>query len=122
MSVSPEVHRALGSLLLVLGLVAGVAVHPRWRLPERWRAILAGVTLGFLTGQILLGFALMGAGGRPASSPLLTLLHILLPLLALAVGTGAMTMGRRLGPRRYVVALHTVFLAALVSFTIGELG
>ena len=107
-----EVHRWLGTAVLLVSLIVGI-----------WAALTGGVvaTLALLGLQVLLGLDLWARGGRPAQGAL-ALVHLALPLVALLAGVGLLIGRRRDRAGSYAIATALTFVAALVSYGIGEMG
>jgi hypothetical protein len=140
--MTTQIHALLGLLVLVTSLVVGIwafRAARRGQTPPRLAgAMMAAV--GLLLVQVLMGFDLWARGARPAESPLAEV-HIAGPIIALLVGValvffrrgagtaaGAGTAGAAVGGEggaaatRWAAASLVIFLVALVSYAIGEMG
>lgn len=118
-----QMHALLGLAVLLVNLAFGV-----WALLTARRGgaasgvLTGGVFVGFalLVLQVLVGFALLGRGLRPAGTGM-TLVHVVGPLLALVVAAVLLFRPGARAPRYAIAALFTA-LVALLSYGIGEMG
>ena len=119
-----EVHRWLGTAVLLVSLIVGIwaALNAR-RAGTAGGALTGGVvaTLALLGLQVLLGLDLWARGGRPAQGAL-AWVHLAGPLVALLAGIGLLLGRRRERAGSYAIATGLTFVAALVSYGIGEMG
>jgi hypothetical protein len=120
--MTPETHALIGTGVLVLSLIVGVwavLAGKRSKTANPWLTSALAVTMVLLGVQILAGIDLLARGGRPAPG-ILTIVHVGGPIIAFILGLWALLGTPRAQIRRYILADHLTFLAALVSYVIGE--
>ncbi|HEX5503723.1 MAG TPA: hypothetical protein VFW96_13955 [Thermomicrobiales bacterium] len=121
--MSGQTHAWIGLAVLVVNLVVGVAALLAARRDGKAsRALVGGAYLGLalLVVQILAGLDLWTRNLRPAAGAGPTAVHVGAPLVALVVAAVVLPRARGRASRYAAVAL-VVFVAALVSYGIGEM-
>ncbi len=120
--MTPETHAIIGSAVLVLSLIVGVWAVIAGKRSKTASPLLTAaltVTMVLLGIQILAGIDLLSRGGSPAPG-VLAIVHVGGPVIAFVLGLWALLGTPRAQIRRYIMADHLTFLAALVSYAIGE--
>jgi hypothetical protein len=117
-------HALIGSGVLLVSLVVGVwALVVARRHAEPSGALTGGtwVALALLVTQILAGADLLSRGLVPIAGPL-EYVHVGGPVIALA-GAAFHVFGRpKTRARNYAIAMLTIFVFALLSYVLGEIG
>lgn len=117
-------HALIGSGVLVVSLLVGIWAFVAMRRGSSPSGLLgAGVwlALALLVVQILAGADLWMRGARPIPG-FLAYVHLAGPVVALA-GAAFHVFGRpKDRARNYAIAMLTIFVLALLSYVLGEMG